>query len=75
MDVTPKLFIWISATLFVVSLALALGMKPWDTVVTPTGVSIAPNNLAGFAALGFSISGGLSLIAAGLGVRTSAPEK
>jgi hypothetical protein len=56
-----------------IALALALGQEPWRTTGTANAPAIASNNLAGLAALGFALAGGLSLVAAALASSGRAP--
>jgi hypothetical protein len=62
----PAVFLGIAIALFVVALGLALGQDPWRTAGSGNAPAISPNVLAGLAALGFAVAGGLSLVAAAL---------
>jgi hypothetical protein len=73
MKTNPGVFLGIAAVLFVAALYLALTQDPWRVHSAPGGAALAPNVLAGLAALGFGIAGGLSLIAAALASWDRAP--
>jgi hypothetical protein len=69
-NLSPAHYVWIAAALFAVSLLLAVASQPWRTL----GVNaIAPNQLAGLAALGFALAGGMALIASALAPRSGRP--
>lgn len=62
----PAFFCIVAVVLFLFAIGVGTMSDPYETVPSVNAPNIAPNVMAGLASLGFSIAGGLALVAAAI---------